>query len=112
MCSAVFMKGKFYVIGGIGVENLKIITSGEVYDSKTKTWSEIPNVYPAPNERAGSIEEHFIAEGPPLLAVVNDVLHVVDHVKILGLLIAVWRLRLIEFWLLDRRISIYRCESA
>ncbi|XP_012438735.1 F-box/kelch-repeat protein At1g74510-like [Gossypium raimondii] len=80
MCSAVLMEGKFYVIGGIGVENLKIITSGEVYDLKTKTWSEIPNMYPATNEGAVSTKEPFIAEGPPLLAVVNDVLYVADHV--------------------------------
>ncbi|TYH39910.1 hypothetical protein ES332_D12G209900v1 [Gossypium tomentosum] len=80
MCSAVFMEGKFYVIGGIGVENLKIITSGEVYDLKTKTWSEIPNMYPATNEGAVSTKEPFIAEGPPLLAAVNDVLYVADHV--------------------------------
>ncbi|KAK8265783.1 hypothetical protein V6Z11_D12G199900 [Gossypium hirsutum] len=81
MCSAVFMEGKFYVIGGIGVENLKIITSGEVYDLKTKTWSEIPNMYPATNEGAVSTKEPFIAEGPPLLAAVNDVLYVADHEK-------------------------------
>ncbi|KAL1060794.1 hypothetical protein V6Z11_1Z069400 [Gossypium hirsutum] len=58
MCSAVFMEGKFYVIGGIGVESLKTITSVEVYDLKTKTWTE----------------------APPLVAVVNDVLYVADHV--------------------------------
>ncbi|XP_052480619.1 F-box/kelch-repeat protein SKIP11-like [Gossypium raimondii] len=80
MCSAVFMEGKFYVIGGIGVESLKTITSVEVYDLKTKTWSEIPNMYPAPNEGAGLIEELLTAEAPPLVAVVNDVLYVADHV--------------------------------
>ncbi|TYH96661.1 hypothetical protein ES332_A12G193100v1 [Gossypium tomentosum] len=80
MCSAVFMEGKFYVIGGIGVESLKTITSGEVYDLKTKTWCEIPNMYPAPNEGAGPIEEPLTAEAPPLVAVVNDVLYIADHV--------------------------------
>ncbi|KAG4116586.1 hypothetical protein ERO13_D12G179040v2 [Gossypium hirsutum] len=80
MCSAVFMDGKFYVIGGIGVESLKTITSVEVYDLKTKTWSEIPNMYPARNEEAGPTEELLTAEAPPLVAVVNDVLYVADHV--------------------------------
>ncbi|PPD93053.1 hypothetical protein GOBAR_DD10016 [Gossypium barbadense] len=80
MCSAVFMEGKFYVIGGIGVESLKTITSVEVYDLKTKTWSEIPNMYPARNEEAGPTKEPLTAEAPPLVAVVNDVLYVADHV--------------------------------
>ncbi|TYH39917.1 hypothetical protein ES332_D12G210500v1 [Gossypium tomentosum] len=80
MCSAVFMEGKFYVIGGIGVESLKTITSVEVYDLKTKTWIEIPNMYPARNEEAGPTEEPLTAEAPPLVAVVNDVLYVADHV--------------------------------
>ncbi|PPD93055.1 hypothetical protein GOBAR_DD10018 [Gossypium barbadense] len=80
MCSAVFMEGKFYVIGGIGVESLKTITSVEVYDLKTKTWIEIPNMYPARNEEAGLTEEPLTAEAPPLVAVVNDVLYVADHV--------------------------------
>ncbi|TYG90686.1 hypothetical protein ES288_A12G202100v1 [Gossypium darwinii] len=80
MCSAVFMEGKFYVIGGIGVESLKTIKSGEVYDLKTKTWYEIPNMYPAPNERVRPTEEPLTADAPPPVAVVNDVLYVADHV--------------------------------
>ncbi|KAK8265786.1 hypothetical protein V6Z11_D12G200100 [Gossypium hirsutum] len=80
MCFAVFMEGKFYVIGGIGVESLKTITSVEVYDLKTKTWSEIHNMYPARNEEAGPTEEPLTAEAPPLVAVVNDVLYIADHV--------------------------------
>ncbi|PPR95813.1 hypothetical protein GOBAR_AA24861 [Gossypium barbadense] len=70
MCSAVFMEGKFYVIGGIGVESLKTITFEEVYDLKTKTWSKIPNMYPAPNEGAEPTGEPLTIEAPPLVAVV------------------------------------------
>lgn len=37
MCSGVFMDGKFYVIGGIGVGNTNELTYGEVYNMETRT---------------------------------------------------------------------------
>ncbi|KAJ4824177.1 hypothetical protein Tsubulata_011913 [Turnera subulata] len=81
MCSAVFMDGKFYVIGGIGIGNSKMLTCGEVYDLKTKTWQEIPNMFPARNGGAGTNETSAAAEAPPLVAVVNNELYAADYAQ-------------------------------
>ncbi|XVF54281.1 hypothetical protein PTKIN_Ptkin05aG0168300 [Pterospermum kingtungense] len=81
MCSGVFMDGKFYVIGGIGVGNSKTLTCGEVYDLKMKTWQEIPNMFPARNGGAGATEAPPAAEAPPLVAVVNNELYAADYAQ-------------------------------
>ncbi|CAJ1944064.1 unnamed protein product [Sphenostylis stenocarpa] len=72
MSSAVFMDGKFYVIGGIAEDNKTEVTSGEEYDLETKTWREIPDMFPP---RSGG-EPNM--EAPPLVAVVNNVLYAAD----------------------------------
>ncbi|XWS60577.1 hypothetical protein CRYUN_Cryun07bG0048000 [Craigia yunnanensis] len=81
MCSGVFMDGKFYVIGGIGVGNSKTLTCGEVYDLKTKMWREMPNMFPARNGEAGATEAPAAAEAPPLVAVVNNELYAADYAQ-------------------------------
>ncbi|KAL9991566.1 putative kelch-type beta propeller [Helianthus debilis subsp. tardiflorus] len=74
MCSGVFMDSKFYVIGGIGVENNNELTCGEVYDMETRTWTEIPNMFPALTE-AGGQDAPATTKAPPLLAVVKNELY-------------------------------------
>ncbi|XP_022727818.1 F-box/kelch-repeat protein At1g74510-like [Durio zibethinus] len=81
MCSGVFMDGKFYVIGGIGVGNSRTLTCGEVYDLKMKTWREIPNMFPARNGGPGAPEAPATAEAPPLVAVVNNELYAADYAQ-------------------------------
>nr|XP_048329758.1 F-box/kelch-repeat protein At1g74510-like isoform X3 [Ziziphus jujuba var. spinosa] len=80
MCSAVFMHGKFYVIGGIGEGSPKSLTCGEVYDLEKMTWTEIPDMFPGLNGGAGVTEAPAAAEAPPLLAVVNNILYAADYV--------------------------------
>uniref|UniRef100_A0A5B6ZNE0 F-box/kelch-repeat protein SKIP11-like n=1 Tax=Davidia involucrata TaxID=16924 RepID=A0A5B6ZNE0_DAVIN len=75
MCSGVFMDGKFYVIGGIGVGNSNLLTCGEVYDLERRTWHEIPNMFPPWNIEAAVIEAPAFAKAPPLVAVVKDELY-------------------------------------
>ncbi|KAG6632948.1 hypothetical protein CIPAW_12G014400 [Carya illinoinensis] len=75
MGSAVFMDGKFYIMGGIGEGNSESLTCGEVYDMKTRVWTVIPNMFPGWNEGAG------VTEAPPLLAVVNNVLYAADYAQ-------------------------------
>ncbi|KAL4383643.1 hypothetical protein GQ457_15G005780 [Hibiscus cannabinus] len=73
MCSAVFMDGKFYIIGGTGVGKSEKLTCGEVYDLKTKTWQLIPNMYREQTAASSSME------APPLVGVVNNQLYLADH---------------------------------
>lgn len=77
LCSGVFMDGKFYVLGGIGVEHSRQLTSGEEFDLKTRKWREIPNMFPARDR--GQIPA--TAEAPPLVAVVNNVLYAADYAQ-------------------------------
>lgn len=81
MCSGVFMDGKFYVIGGIGVGNSKSLTCGEVYDLKKMKWTLIPDMFLAPNGGAEGTEAPAAAEAPPLVAVVNNVLYAADYAQ-------------------------------
>ncbi|XP_030447554.1 F-box/kelch-repeat protein SKIP11-like isoform X2 [Syzygium oleosum] len=74
MCSAVFMDGKFYVIGGIGGSEGRVLTCGEEYDIKTGRWTEIPDMSPG---RETDIPAS--AEAPPLVAVVNNELYSADY---------------------------------
>ncbi|KAJ4844042.1 F-box/kelch-repeat protein skip11 [Turnera subulata] len=79
MCSAVFMDGKFYVIGGIGGSDNQPLTCGEEYDLEAKKWTEIPNMSPARSAAAREVEMPAAAEAPPLVAVVNDELYAADY---------------------------------
>ncbi|KAJ7956368.1 F-box/kelch-repeat protein family [Quillaja saponaria] len=81
MCSGVFMDGKFYVIGGIGVGNNKMLTCGEEFDLETGKWREIPNMFPGRSGGAGMTPAPAIAEAPPLVAVVNNVLYAADYAQ-------------------------------
>ncbi|KAF2311339.1 hypothetical protein GH714_021882 [Hevea brasiliensis] len=81
MCSGVFMDGKFYVIGGIGTGNTKMLTCGEVYDMETRTWHVIPDMLPARNGGTGGNETSAAAEAPPLVAVANDELYAADYAQ-------------------------------
>ncbi|KAL8230684.1 hypothetical protein R6Q57_000462 [Mikania cordata] len=74
MCSGVFMESKFYVIGGIGEENNKELTCGEVYDLKTGHWTEIPDMFPVWTG-SGVQCAPATAKAPPLLAVVKNELY-------------------------------------
>ena len=82
LCSGVFIDGKFYVIGGVGIGNpsasdgasLKVLTCGEVYDLRTGTWFEIPDMYPQ-CARVGTNDSPATARAPPLLAVVKNELY-------------------------------------
>lgn len=81
MCSGVFIDGKFYVIGGIGVGNSKQLTCGEEFDLQTRKWREIPNMFPGRNGGSGVTEIPAAAEAPPLVAVVNNVLYAADYAQ-------------------------------
>ncbi|CAL1390157.1 unnamed protein product [Linum trigynum] len=84
LCSAVFMDGKFYVVGGIAGSNGGIVgsndvlTCGEEYDLEAKKWTEIPNMSPGRNPAARD-GMPAAAGAPPLLAVVNNQLYAADH---------------------------------
>ncbi|WCJ27613.1 Galactose oxidase/kelch repeat superfamily protein [Euphorbia peplus] len=83
MCSAVFMDGKFYVVGGIGGSDSKLLTCGEEYDLDARKWTEIPNMSP---KRVGPARENEMpaaAEAPPLVAVVNDELYAAVHMAVM-----------------------------
>ncbi|OIV98272.1 hypothetical protein TanjilG_09906 [Lupinus angustifolius] len=81
MSSGVFIDGKFYVIGGIGVGNSKQLTCGEEFDLRTRKWREIPNMFPRRNRGSGVTEVPAAAEAPPLVAVVNNVLYAADYAQ-------------------------------
>ncbi|XP_047323339.1 F-box/kelch-repeat protein At1g26930-like [Impatiens glandulifera] len=74
MCSGVFMDGKFYVIGGIGVTSLIPLSCGEEFDLETETWTEIPDMSPV---RISYVPQ--VSEAPPLVAVVDNELYAADH---------------------------------
>ncbi|XP_040986614.1 F-box/kelch-repeat protein At1g74510-like [Juglans microcarpa x Juglans regia] len=81
-CSGVFMCNKFYVIGGMGVGTSKSLTCGEVYDMTTRTWTVIPDMFPGCNGGVGVTEAPAaVAEAPPLVAVVNNVLYAADYAQ-------------------------------
>lgn len=77
MCSGIFMDGKFYVIGGIGGTDMRVLTCGEEFDLETGRWTEIPNMSPVRDGREN--EMPAAAEAPPLVAVVNDELYAADY---------------------------------
>lgn len=82
MCSAVFMDGKFYVVGGIRVSKPagnEVLTCGEEYNLETQTWSEIPNMSPVRSGAARDNEPPVTSEAPPLIAVVNNELYAADY---------------------------------
>ncbi|KAL0695348.1 hypothetical protein Bca4012_062528 [Brassica carinata] len=82
MCSGVFMDGKFYVFGGIGVgegKEPKVLTCGEEFDLKTREWREIPDLSPPRSNQGRGMSAAAAAMAPPLVAVVNDQLYAADH---------------------------------
>jgi len=79
MCSGVFMDGKFYVIGGIGGTESKLLTCGEEYDLETETWTEIPNMSPVRTDVGREFNLPATSEAPPLIAVVNNELYAADY---------------------------------
>lgn len=78
MCSGVFMDGKFYVIGGIGGSDSKLLTCGEEFDLETETWTHIPNMSPVRISRENEMMP-ATSEAPPLVAVVENELYAADH---------------------------------
>ncbi|CAK8563083.1 unnamed protein product [Lathyrus sativus] len=76
MCSAVFIDGKFYVLGGVGVDKTTQLTCGEEFDMNTREWHIIPNMCPPRNEGDG-----VNGEAPPLIAVVKNVLYAADYAQ-------------------------------
>lgn len=74
-CSAVFMDGKFFVVGGLGVENANPLTCGEVFDLERRTWTVIPDMLP------GAPGASVTSEAPPLLTVVNNELYAADYAR-------------------------------
>ncbi|XP_021761655.1 F-box/kelch-repeat protein At1g74510-like [Chenopodium quinoa] len=82
-CSAVFMDGKFYVIGGLGAGNSNPLTCGEVYDLERRTWTLIPDMFPLRNVEPGAPEASAMSEAgaPPLIAVVNNELYAADYAR-------------------------------
>ncbi|XP_045825208.1 F-box/kelch-repeat protein At1g74510-like [Trifolium pratense] len=79
MCSAVFMDGKFYVLGGVGVDKTTQLTCGEEFDLKTREWRKIPDMCPSRNGGDGA--NPVSGEAPPLIAVVNNVLFAADYAQ-------------------------------
>ncbi|XP_074316379.1 F-box/kelch-repeat protein At1g74510-like [Silene latifolia] len=74
-CSAVFMDGKFYVLGGFGVANSNPYTCGEVFDLERRTWTEIPDMLPITTGASA------MSEAPPLLTVVNNELYAANYAR-------------------------------
>ncbi|KAK9675829.1 hypothetical protein RND81_11G034400 [Saponaria officinalis] len=79
MCSGIFMDGKFYVIGGIGGNDARVLTCGEEFDLKTWTWNEIPDMSPGNHGAAPGNGTPAPTEAPPLVAVVNNDLYAADY---------------------------------
>ncbi|GAU14386.1 hypothetical protein TSUD_249260 [Trifolium subterraneum] len=79
MCSAVFMDGKFYVLGGVGVDKKTQLTCGEEFDLTTRKWTKITDMYPSQNGGDGA--NSVIGAAPPLIAVVNNVLFAADYAQ-------------------------------
>ncbi|VFQ63146.1 unnamed protein product [Cuscuta campestris] len=81
MCSAVFMDGKFYVVGGLGPsagrKNNRLLTCGEEYDLEAGTWRVIP--YMSPLSNIGNRGRTIESGAPPLIAVVDEQLYAADH---------------------------------
>ncbi|KAL5544435.1 hypothetical protein UlMin_008219 [Ulmus minor] len=79
LSSGFFMDGKFFVIGGIPASDQMPYTCGEVYDFKTKTWTEIPNMFPGNNGGDAAAVITRASSAPPLVAVVKNTLYAADY---------------------------------
>ncbi|KAF9592995.1 hypothetical protein IFM89_019722 [Coptis chinensis] len=71
LCSGFFMDGKFYVIGGVASAT-DSLSCGEEYNLQTRTWRKIEGMYTIENKAA---------QAPPLVAVVDNQLYAVEHLK-------------------------------
>ncbi|XP_062111636.1 F-box/kelch-repeat protein SKIP11-like [Humulus lupulus] len=78
MCSGFFMDHKFYIIGGIGGNENTVLTCGEEFDLRTRTWREVANMSPG-RDAAIANEMPATAEAPPLVAVVSNQLYAADY---------------------------------
>ncbi|VVB09453.1 unnamed protein product [Arabis nemorensis] len=67
--SGCFLRGKFYVIGGRD-ENNKYLICGESYDEVKNSWTLIPDMLKDVTFKS--------SQSPPLIAVVNDNLYLLD----------------------------------
>jgi len=72
-CSAAFMDGKLYVIGGVG-SNREVLTCGEEYDFERRSWRVIDNM-----AEGFMINTKSIAPRAPPVAVVNNELYAAHH---------------------------------
>ena len=81
MCFGVFMDEKFYVIGGIGGPDSKVLSCGEEYDLVTREWMEIPNMSSTRNGSSGDNEGQSTVAvvTSPLVAAVNNELYATDY---------------------------------
>jgi len=70
VCSAAFMDGKLYVIGGVG-SNGEVLTCGEEYDFEQGSWRVIDNMSEGLMTNAQA--------AAPLVAVVNNELYAADY---------------------------------
>jgi len=72
-CSAAFMDGKLYVIGGVG-SNREVLTCGEEYDFERRSWRVIDNM-----AEGFMINTESHAPRAPPAAVVNNELYAAYH---------------------------------
>ncbi|MCD7455444.1 hypothetical protein HAX54_028131 [Datura stramonium] len=72
LCSGVFMDGSSIWFTCCNSNGL---TCGEVYDFKARSWTEVPDMFPARNRGDGTNDAPAIAKAPPLLAVVKNELY-------------------------------------
>jgi len=72
-CSAAFMDGKLYVIGGVG-SNREVLTCGEEYDFERRSWRVIDNM-----AEGFMINTESLGPTAPPAAVVNNELYAAYH---------------------------------
>lgn len=80
MCSGVFMDGKFYVIGGIGGNEGRVLICGEEFDFYIRIWKEILNMFFGNCVEVLENDMFVVVEVFLFVVVVNNELYVVDYV--------------------------------
>jgi len=73
LCSAAFVDGKLYVIGGVG-SNREVLTCGEEYDFERRSWRVIDNM-----AEGFMINTELLGPTAPPAAVVNNELYAAQH---------------------------------